>query len=1159
MALREIAPGVLADTDGLTVTIVESDDDSRRMRSGAVAAAPGPSALGALLQGADFEIVAELAVAPIERPGMRRADAGSGLAVEAAPGEDVVVLVEGPGGTFHWSMPIGRDSGSPMARSRNRTDLVYFDLSKGAGDPIPSARRQRGPIGDWIIGKLVDPVRTLVLRFVVSKTIDAAVRRIEGGNPTGPVVIRDLDPEAWIPAPLTQPLPQGAPLRVLLMVHGTFSSTAGSFGALTTTAQGRRFLEQALDHYDLVLGHDHKTLADEPQENARAILSTLTSLKLPPQSTIDAVAFSRGGLVYRVLAEELLPTSGLDAVLGPAIFVGCTNGGTNLAEPENWAAMIDIYTNIVLAAGRAISGALSGGALSPVITFAIQTLGRFVQMFSQVAITERRLPGLAAMEPDGDLVVRLNKTDASPLTGPYFAITSSFSFDPAVTTGFSRELLQFLADRVTDRLMGEPNDLVVHSAAMTEFGPRQIASDAVHAFGEQGSIYHTVYFGSEDVAERLFGWLGLDAAPAAKPFPTGLIRKMVSIDRMDPGPNLDFGIATKSLGVPSGREGGGIAWTLPDDIAAVELPEAVAVELPEAAAGDENAFALARPSPPDALPGPAPDAASDMAVGTSVDLSAGAPPDLAVDASSLKSLDSAPPVAPPTLIERHVAAEMEPYPPHGRAANIYVTVSPEQIAVALHAAAATSAQPAKMDAAVPLDIHLIPMRNCKAEGPDVCSLDISRMQEVVARLRVSSIAPGEAQILIEARQRSQVLASFTLRPVFIDTASPPLGASAAIGGSPIDPPGFPVLRIYEFSQGSSMQTLRFDLVSDELGFAVNQSMSLPAGFSTDAFVKDIFDEIEQAWADSGKVYSSFLAKFRAKAIARTDAIIPREIREMLWDQRDNIKAIQVISEEALLPWELMYIADPSGKSAERRGFLSEWGLVRWLHGAHPPGRRLTLDGPRSRYVIPDYLDARMDLPGAAQERAMLEQRVSGIAPVEASSEKVEEFLSDAGDCGLLHFACHGLAEQRAVLNSELLMQGLERDGRIIDDRLSVEQVKTVLRLSPEARTIVFLNSCQTGRVGEGIAGVSGFADAFLRPRSGRGASVFVGALWSINDTLSMTFADSLYEALQGGSTLVDATRMARQRCQPQGGAEGGNGDFTWLAYTVYGHPGAKLG
>ena len=173
--------------------------------------------------------------------------------------------------------------------------------------------------------------------------------------------------------------------------------------------------------------------------------------------------------------------------------------------------------------------------------------------------------------------------------------------------------------------------------------------------------------------------------------------------------------------------------------------------------------------------------------------------------------------------------------------------------------------------------------------------------------------------------------------------------------------------------------------------------------------------------------------------------------------------------------------------------------------------------------------------------------------VEATSNGVRDFLVErAPDCDLIHFACHGEAKQAAVLSSDLVMRGIERGGEIVDDLLGQEAVSVNAAFGPESPSgMVFINACQTGRPGEGIAGVMGFADSFIRPMSGQGVSAFVGALWSVDDSLALTFADTFYDRFLGGDTLVESSRQARRACQDRQ-------DFTWLAYSVYGHPFARV-
>jgi CHAT domain-containing protein len=281
-------------------------------------------------------------------------------------------------------------------------------------------------------------------------------------------------------------------------------------------------------------------------------------------------------------------------------------------------------------------------------------------------------------------------------------------------------------------------------------------------------------------------------------------------------------------------------------------------------------------------------------------------------------------------------------------------------------------------------------------------------------------------------------------------------------------------------------------------------------------------------------------------------LLPDRVREALWTHRDAIRAIQVISEEPFIPWELLYINDrksgPDGK-----GFLAEWGLVRWLHSTPWPGPQLAMGNDRVSYVIPAYVDPALRLEGADAERQMLVKLFGSPREVPAESIAVTSFLQkDARECDVLHFACHGEAAQRAVMTADLLMTGTEVDGNFAQDSLSADQVKAFARFAESGpNPMVFINACQTGRAGRGIGGgVAGFVDAFLRPYSERGAGALVGALWSVDDKLAYSFAEAFYRSLKQGDALVDAVRAAREAAKNRK-------ELTWLAYSVYGNPFAR--
>jgi hypothetical protein len=58
---------------------------------------------------------------------------------------------------------------------------------------------------------------------------------------------------------------------------------------------------------------------------------------------VDAVAFSRGGLVLAQPRGGPAASSSSKADVRRVVFVGCTNGGTELARPANWHRLADLH------------------------------------------------------------------------------------------------------------------------------------------------------------------------------------------------------------------------------------------------------------------------------------------------------------------------------------------------------------------------------------------------------------------------------------------------------------------------------------------------------------------------------------------------------------------------------------------------------------------------------------------------------------------------------------------------------------------------------------------------------------------------------------------------------------------------------------------------
>lgn len=296
------------------------------------------------LAGQDLELVDSIAFAiPLSaRPKKRGAIAPSSrvtLDVPLGADEQAVILLEDEG-EYRWVVDgrPGPAAGPKRGRSATKRRMRFSIDLKAAPSPAMAAKRRGGAKRSWLVERLVGVVTAYVFRFTLKlagkKIVDFLERKIGRGL----VAITRPDPQKWQllddSAALPVVLPAARPARILLLVHGTFSSTVGSFGALGVMPKGIDFLTRALDEYDAVLGFDHPTLSVDPLENARSLLARLRKVKWGRPPRIDILAFSRGGLVARSLIEQLLPGTRRGATIGPVVFVGCTNGGTQLAGPK---------------------------------------------------------------------------------------------------------------------------------------------------------------------------------------------------------------------------------------------------------------------------------------------------------------------------------------------------------------------------------------------------------------------------------------------------------------------------------------------------------------------------------------------------------------------------------------------------------------------------------------------------------------------------------------------------------------------------------------------------------------------------------------------------------------------------------------------------------
>lgn len=533
MKLTEIKPGLnVLLSEGMEIGSLAQDSATRGRNVGLrPGVEPMPAAVAASitdvdviesLKSQDMELLGAVPVRPSATgPGVRARTEppGIGVEIDLGPDEGAVVLLE-QDGLFAWQFEStqvpapGSASRGPAARRRA---TFFLPL----GNTHPGGVRHRGWITDFVVGPAVAFVFKFAGRFLLGRGVAFLERKIQTG-----VVLMDSDaPTGWRRAPdfSALQLPNNRPARILLFVHGTFSSTVGGFAQLCVTPWGREFLKAARANYDAVVGFDHPTLSVDPLANANAIMRSLESRDWARPATIDAISHSRGGITLRSLVEHLLPAARIPVKVDRSVFVGAVNGGTELAEPGNWRTFINFYTNIAVGAARAVAAFPQVTFVASLTAEILKGVGVLAKVLAEEVITNQAVPGLAAMQPSGPFITELNKTQPGQSVAAasrYYAITSDFRAKLAFDSikELPQQFLRAVADGAADQFMKVANDLVVNTDSMMCVDPHagNFMKDTL-AFGTNGVVYHTNYFLQPQVVNALARWLNLASPSRANP------------------------------------------------------------------------------------------------------------------------------------------------------------------------------------------------------------------------------------------------------------------------------------------------------------------------------------------------------------------------------------------------------------------------------------------------------------------------------------------------------------------------------------------------------------------------------------------------------------------------------------------------------------------
>ncbi|HYW06312.1 MAG TPA: hypothetical protein VE913_05110 [Longimicrobium sp.] len=383
-------------------------------------------------------------------------------------------------GVLSWNFAV-EETGSPAERTRGGRRRTYV-IRRYVAQPERGPAATRGVMG--ALGKKI----LKVVAFRLWDPVGAVVGDYFAGKwekSKRPYRFRTFTPDDYIAADARAPDAAewesiGAG-RALLMVHGTTSRAHTAFGSIP-----KAVVEELHRRYGgRVFAFDHFTLSDDPRRNLEWFFQNLPAGQ---KLDVDIVCHSRGGLVSRLLAERQseLSLGSRDIRIGKIVCVAVPNGGTVLADAKYMNDFVDAYTNLL-------------NFLPD--TGVVETLEGVITVAKQLAVGALKgLDGLQSMNRGGPFLRALNEGMACDTR--YYAIAANY--EPTVP-GFKA----YAKNRITDKIFGEPNDLVVPTGGVFgENGRGGFPIDEKHVFEASAGVGHTNFFARREVHEKMLGWLG---------------------------------------------------------------------------------------------------------------------------------------------------------------------------------------------------------------------------------------------------------------------------------------------------------------------------------------------------------------------------------------------------------------------------------------------------------------------------------------------------------------------------------------------------------------------------------------------------------------------------------------------------------------------------
>jgi hypothetical protein len=329
------------------------------------------------------------------------------------------------------------------------------------------------------------------------------------------------------------------------------------------------------------------------------------------------------------------------------------------------------------------------------------------------------------------------------------------------------------------------------------------------------------------------------------------------------------------------------------------------------------------------------------------------------------------------------------------------------------------------------------------------------------------------------------------------------------------------------------------------------SVVIPRRLDPAAYFLNLRTEIEQLV--HGQDEADVTRQLTALGRRLYDDLFSNDMKTLCATWWGPARTVFIKSEEPWIPWEMLRpYGVPPGRDKDPfddKPLCERFRVTRWLTGhlaPTPPAPPARLQPVKLRcFAVSEAAGTR----GRLQEAAGVLHALAALAAqhgLRDASPPVpikQEFLKALNDPvpALWHFFGHGDMGE----NPDHARIWLK------DSPVTVNDVHgSDAQGARQARPVVFFNGCRTGQIADSLTRLGGWAEEWITFCH---CSAFIGTHWAVTVPVAQAFADRFYEALFARQTVGEAVLTARRYVR-----EKFPSDPSWLAYTAYAHPSARL-